>query len=635
MAALPPRRARRGPRPARPRPRPGSLERPVNGRLYRGTWLLVGLPLLLAAFTVTRATPLPPPALPTDFDAESAAVLATDFANLRPDRAPGSPGALAAATWVKDQLEQYGFEPQVERFSSEIPGLGRVELENLVAVTSGGSDQKIVVMAHRDGTGLGLGANDNASGTAALIELARGYARLRTRGTSRPRDLRASNKIVFLSTDAGAFGAVGAEEFVRSSPYARNVVAVINLDAIGGSGVPRLQFAGDEPRSPALALVETAAVRVLEQTGRRPERPSAFRQLVDLGFPFSLHEQAPFVARGIPAITLTSGGDRPPPSFGDEEVVEARLAQIGRSAQGVLGSLDQGVELARGTASYVYLGPRIVRGWALKLVLVGALLPFLVAAIDLFARCRRRRIPLAPALRSLRRRLGFWAFAGALFAAFSLAGAWPNGPARPLSPETAAATRWPWAALGILALVLALAWFVARNRLLPRREVARSEELAGYTVSLLALAIVALVVVGANAFALVFLLPSLHAWLWLPQLHDRPAWTRAAVLLAGFSGPLILLWSFGTRFGLGLDAPWYVAMLVAVGYVPLQMPVIALAWAAAAGQLSALATGRYAPYPSAAEERRELARSAVRRLVRRVRSARRSAGDERRRAFPG
>ena len=39
MAALPPRSARR-------RPRRGSLERPVNGRLYRGTWLLVGLPLL-------------------------------------------------------------------------------------------------------------------------------------------------------------------------------------------------------------------------------------------------------------------------------------------------------------------------------------------------------------------------------------------------------------------------------------------------------------------------------------------------------------------------------------------------------------------------------------------------------------
>ena len=36
-------------------------------------------------------------------------------------------------------------------------------------------------------------------------------------------------------------------------------------------------------------------------------------------------------------------------------------------------------------------------------------LPFLAAAVDLFARCRRRRIPLAPALRALRTRLAFWA----------------------------------------------------------------------------------------------------------------------------------------------------------------------------------------------------------------------------------
>ena len=40
MAAVPPASERR-------RPRPGSLERPINGRLYRGTWLFVGLPLLV------------------------------------------------------------------------------------------------------------------------------------------------------------------------------------------------------------------------------------------------------------------------------------------------------------------------------------------------------------------------------------------------------------------------------------------------------------------------------------------------------------------------------------------------------------------------------------------------------------
>ena len=67
MASVPPRTARR-------RARPGSLQRPVNGRLYRGTWLLVGLPLLVAAFSVARPTPLPRAFLPA-FDGEATKTL--------------------------------------------------------------------------------------------------------------------------------------------------------------------------------------------------------------------------------------------------------------------------------------------------------------------------------------------------------------------------------------------------------------------------------------------------------------------------------------------------------------------------------------------------------------------------------
>ena len=47
---------------------------------------------------------------------------------------------------------------------------------NLVAEKPGLSHKTIVVLAHRDDERLGPGANDNASGTAALIELARAYA---------------------------------------------------------------------------------------------------------------------------------------------------------------------------------------------------------------------------------------------------------------------------------------------------------------------------------------------------------------------------------------------------------------------------------------------------------------------------
>jgi hypothetical protein len=363
--------------------------------------------------------------------------------------------------------------------------------------------------------------------------------------------------------------------------------------------------------------VETAATRVLDQTGSMPTRPSALRQLVDLAFPFSLYEQAPFVARGIPAVTLTTAPDRPPPSFGDtpERLDANRLAQVGRSTQELLSSLDQGLELAQGTSSYVYLGQRIVRGWALELVLIAALLPFLAAAVDLFARCRRRRIPLAPALRSFRSRLGFWLFVGVLFELLGLLGAWPEGAARPPSLESSAATRIAFGPVIAFVLVSALAWLVARDRLLPRRSALPEEELAGYTAAFLALAIVSLLVIGTNAFALIFVLPSLHAWLWLPHVRGRGAWPKPLLVVAGFLGPLLLLWSLGTRYGLGFHASWYLAVLVSIGYVPLTTVAVVLAWAAAAGQVAALATGRYAPYP----ERNERPRlGPIRRTIRRV-----------------
>src|ERR687896_265155 len=49
------------PAPSPRRPRPGSPERPVNAGMYRGTWLLLAVPLLLAAFSVARPTPLAAP----------------------------------------------------------------------------------------------------------------------------------------------------------------------------------------------------------------------------------------------------------------------------------------------------------------------------------------------------------------------------------------------------------------------------------------------------------------------------------------------------------------------------------------------------------------------------------------------
>ena len=85
---------------------------------------------------------------------------------------------------------------------------------------------------------------------------------------------------------------------------------------------------------------------------------------------------------------------------------------------------------------------------------------------------------------------------------------------------------------------------------------------------------VAAAAVFTNPYVLLFVLPSLHAWLWLLQARAAGIWLRAALYAAGFVGPLLLLGSLAFRFGLGLDAPWYLAELAAVRWIP---PVAVLA----------------------------------------------------------
>ena len=583
---------------------------------------------MVAAFSVHKPGPLPPPtiALPASFDGPSAVTLASELSRLYPDRAPESAGAVGAEQWVRDQLTPYGLRVEPERFRADVPGLGERTLVNQVVTVPGRSPDEIVLLAHRDDAGTGPGANNNASGIAALILLARSYGR-----TFGAQAISPQHTLVFVATDGGAFGDLGARHFAESHPG--RIVAAVAIDTLASNGRPRLVLIGNEPRLASPGFVETAAQRVLEQAGRRPEHPGALAQLVDLGFPFTLHEQGPLLARGIPALTLTTGGERPPSGFADqpERLNRVRLAELGRAAQQLLRWLDAGAELAPGTARYVYFGPRVLPGWAIELVLLAALLPFLVSAVDLFARCRRRHIPLTPALRSYRSRVGFWLWAAILFWLFALIGIWPSAPAVPLPPGAAPGTDWP--VTGVLALVflVGLGWLVARARLVPRGPVSATEQLAGATAALLALAVVSLLVVATNPFALIFLLPSLHAWLWLPHVRRHPIWTRLAVLGAGFLGPLLLLGSFAFRYGLGLDTPWYLAELTATGYVKLAAVAIAVAWLGAAGQMTALAAGRYAPYPRARERPpRGPLREAVRRTVLTVRAARRKpAGSER------
>ena len=209
---------RRGSRPACVRGRraaaTGSLDRPVNGRLYRGTWL--------ARRRCRSCARLQRRAACGSCSAEPAAARSTRTRCARARRpsspsatragSPGTPGAAAPRAGSRDQLRALRLHRPVRTVHAPpSPGRAACALLQPRGGEAGLSQTTIVVVAHRDDTGVGPGANDNASGTAALLELARAYAP----ATPAPPVAHASvHTLLFLSTD----GAASAASAPRGSP---------------------------------------------------------------------------------------------------------------------------------------------------------------------------------------------------------------------------------------------------------------------------------------------------------------------------------------------------------------------------------------------------------------------------------
>ena len=111
------------------------------------------------------------------------------------------------------------------------------------------------------------------------------------------------------------------------------------------------------------------------------------------------------------------------------------MGALGRATLRTVTALDQGGRPEHGPESYVTAVSQVMAGWVLALLGGTLLLPALVAAVDAFARVRRRQIDVLPWLRWL----GAWVapfLAGyAVAELLALTGATPTPPPAPVPPD--------------------------------------------------------------------------------------------------------------------------------------------------------------------------------------------------------
>jgi len=199
-------------------------------------------------------------------------------------------------------------------------GVSDLPAENVVARMAGAAPggRTVVVGAHFDSVPEGPGANDNASGTGLVLELARALA-------ADP-GMAPGLNVVFVAFGAEELGLLGSAHYVRVlPPEAREGVrAMLNFDMVG---------VGDALRVGGDAALIGAADGVARERGLTLGRlPQSLGRASD---------HASFIAAGIPGIFFYVSEDPNYHSAGDtaDHVSPQRLQQVGDLGAALLGRL--------------------------------------------------------------------------------------------------------------------------------------------------------------------------------------------------------------------------------------------------------------------------------------------------------
>lgn len=578
----------------------------LNGRLYSQGWFIATLALLVAFLTLRPPDTVSDATPPVQFAGSPTIDLARQFQEAAPLRVPGTVGAAAGEKWITDQFTAIAADDRlvtvqhatVRRRGEDVP-IANVVL-TVPARAQARVQRRIVVVAPRDAP---RQVSGGTSSTAILVALARFAVQQRYH-----------HPIVFVSVDADTYGNAGFRWYLSRETPSR-IAGLIVLDAPGEGldAVPVIDPAsGRQERDPntrrpltrpapdattmylwsggsgrqALDMRALAERAVASAGFSASPLPSLRRQLLGLAFTETRGDQRPAIDLGIPAITLSARRESPLP-VGVPAISLTRVRAAGIATLALIGLLDNRERARVPDRALVYAG-RILRPSVSRLALLFLALPIFILALDAASRVRRSRVRLAAGLRGIGMRL----LPGATILLLGwLLTLW--GVLRaPDVGRPAAATELAFDGQAALALLLVFLTAVAVSMVVrPRVERIVATNLGDGAAALIVVSIVILVAWWHMPYALVLILPPVHAMV-AAALAPR-LWQVVLAAMVGILVPLALVLRIAGMLERNpLYALWYLTQTTLSGARGLLGPVIAVVVVVAMATLAAITVDR-------------------------------------------
>jgi len=206
-------------------------------------------------------------------------------------RPMGSPNEREALEYTAAKLAEYGCEVEWQYITQYRNG--NTNSANVFGRLAGESNREIVLGAHIDSAGPEIpGANDDVSGVAALIELARVYSQ-------RPH----YSTLVFVAFCGEESGLVGSRHFVEHYPLDK-VALMLQLDMTSNDSPLMLWPDIKEHQSPKWLV--SASIDAFHTLGYRNIDYLTHFQSTNSAADGAGSDHQPFMEKGIPAIAFVS-----------------------------------------------------------------------------------------------------------------------------------------------------------------------------------------------------------------------------------------------------------------------------------------------------------------------------------------